>query len=154
MHILLCHHVAEDLAEYARWRPFLHDIGTFEVKHGVRLGVTNLYSHEVGNPNLPSKLQAVQKHHAHVRWAAVAIGLLVVAALAAGVLSFLRNGPARSLATAVEKSIAVLPFENLSEEKANAFFTDGVQDQILTDLSQIADLKVISRTSVMQYKSG
>src|SRR5213079_916550 len=53
-----------------------------------------------------------------------------------------------------EKSIAVLPFENLSEEKANAFFTDGVQDQILTDLSQIADLKVISRTSVMQYKSG
>src|SRR5437667_4084393 len=52
------------------------------------------------------------------------------------------------------KSIAVLPFENLSEEKANAFFTDGVQDQILTDLSQIADLKVISRTSVMQYKSG
>src|SRR3982074_1616437 len=52
------------------------------------------------------------------------------------------------------KSIAVLPFENLSEEKANAFFTHGVQDQILTDLSQIAELKVISRTSVMQYKSG
>ena len=53
-----------------------------------------------------------------------------------------------------EKSIAVLPFENLSEEKANAFFTDGVQDEILTNLSRIADLKVISRTSVMQYKSG
>jgi TolB-like protein/Tfp pilus assembly protein PilF len=52
------------------------------------------------------------------------------------------------------KSIAVLPFENLSEEKANAFFTDGVQDEILTDLSRIADLKVISRTSVMQYKTG
>ena len=52
------------------------------------------------------------------------------------------------------KSIAVLPFENLSSDKENAFFTDGVQDQILTDLSQIADLKVISRTSVMQYKSG
>ncbi len=53
-----------------------------------------------------------------------------------------------------EKSIAVLPFENLSEEKANAFFTDGVQDEILTDLAKIADLKVISRTSVMQYKIG
>ncbi len=52
------------------------------------------------------------------------------------------------------KSIAVLPFENLSEEKANAYFADGVQDEILTDLSKIADLKVISRTSVMQYKSG
>jgi TolB-like protein len=53
-----------------------------------------------------------------------------------------------------EKSIAVLPFENLSEEKQNEYFADGVQDQILTDLSQIADLKVISRTSVMQYKAG
>jgi len=123
-HILLSRHVAEDLAEYERWRPFLHDIGTFEVKHGARVNVTNLYSDEVGNPNLPSKLQAVKSHHAHVRWAAV------------------------------EKSIAVLPFENLSEEKANAFFADGVQDQVLTNLAQIADLKVISRTSVRQYKSG
>src|SRR6267142_2473647 len=153
-HILLSHHVAEDLAEYERWRPFLHDIGAFEVKHGARVSVTNLYSDEVGNPNLPSKLQAVKKHHARVRWAAVAIGLLVVAALAAALLSFLRKGPARSLATAVEKSIAVLPFENLSEDKANAFFTEGVQDEILTHLARIADLKVISRTSVMQYKSG
>ena len=56
--------------------------------------------------------------------------------------------------TAPEKSIAVLPFENLSEEKANAFFADGVQDEILTDLARIADLKIISRTSVMHYKSG
>src|SRR5712675_1149724 len=153
-HILLSKHVAEDLEQDDRWRPLLHDLGTCEVKHGVRVGVTNLYSDEVGNPNLPSKLQAVKKHHAHVRWAAVAIGLLVVAALAASVLSFLRKGPARSLATAVEKSIAVLPFENLSSDKQNAFFTDGVQDEILTDLAKIADLKVISRTSVMQYKSG
>jgi TolB-like protein/Tfp pilus assembly protein PilF len=53
-----------------------------------------------------------------------------------------------------EKSIAVLPFENLSDEKANAYFADGVQDEILTDLARIADLKVISRTSVMQYGSG
>jgi len=53
-----------------------------------------------------------------------------------------------------EKSIAVLPFENLSRDPDNAFFTDGVQDQILTNLAQIADLKVISRTSVMQYKTG
>src|SRR5205814_47062 len=82
-HILLSRHVAEDLAEYERWRPFLHDIGTFEVKHGVRVSVTNLYSDEIGNPNLPGKLQAVKKHHAHVRWAAVAIGLLVLGAVVA-----------------------------------------------------------------------
>jgi hypothetical protein len=53
-----------------------------------------------------------------------------------------------------EKSIAVLPFENFSEDKAFAFFADGVQDEILTDLAKIADLKVISRTSMMQYKGG
>src|SRR5947209_13317137 len=153
-HILLSRHVAEDLEQDERWRPLLHDLGTCEVKHGTRVSVTNLDSDEVGNPNLPGKLQAVKKHHAHVRWAAVAIGLLVAAALAALVISFLRKGPARSLATAVEKSIAVLPFENLSSDKENAFFTDGVQDEILTDLAKIADLKVISRTSVMQYKSG
>jgi TolB-like protein/Flp pilus assembly protein TadD len=57
-------------------------------------------------------------------------------------------------ATIPEKSVAVLPFENLSDDKQNAYFTDGVQDEILTDLAKIADLKVISRTSVMQYKSG
>ena len=52
------------------------------------------------------------------------------------------------------KSVAVLPFDNLSSNKENAFFTDGVQDEILADLAKIADLKVISRSSVMQYKSG
>jgi TolB-like protein len=51
-----------------------------------------------------------------------------------------------------KKSIAVLPFENLSDQKQNAYFTDGVQDEILTDLARVADLKVISRTSVMQYR--
>src|SRR6266446_3706052 len=152
-HILLSHHVAEDLAEYERWRPLLHDLGTFEVKHGVRVSVTNLYSDEVGNPNLPSKLQAVKKHRAHVRWAAVAVALLVLGAIVGGTFFFLRR-PMRSVSGIVDKSIAVLPFENLSEEKANAFFADGVQDEILTDLAKIADLKVISRTSVMPYKSG
>jgi TolB-like protein/class 3 adenylate cyclase/Tfp pilus assembly protein PilF len=62
--------------------------------------------------------------------------------------------PAANTAAISDKSIAVLPFENLSDEKQNAFFTDGVQDEILTHLSKIADLKVISRTSVMQYKTG
>src|SRR5262245_36768770 len=72
-HILPSHRVADDLAEYERWRPSLHDIGTFEVKHAVPLSVTNLYSDEIGNAKLPSKLQAIKKHRAHVRWAAIAI---------------------------------------------------------------------------------
>src|SRR4029453_9064223 len=64
------------------------------------------------------------------------------------------SSAAPAAASGPEKSIAVLPFENLSSDKENAFFTDGVQDEILTDLAKIADLKVISRTSVMQYKTG
>src|SRR6202030_3210008 len=61
---------------------------------------------------------------------------------------------APSAAAVLDKSVAVLPFENMSRDPDNAFFTDGVQDQILTALAKVADLKVISRTSVMQYKSG
>src|SRR5437773_5736729 len=148
-HILLSKHVAEDLEQDDRWRPLLHDLGTCEVKHGVRVGVTNLYSDEVGNPQLPKKFQALQKHHSHVRWAEVAIALLILGAIAAAFLFVLRR-PTRATLTVAEKSVAVLPFENLSEEKANAFFADGVQDEILTNLARIADLKVISRTSVMQ----
>ena len=152
-HILLSHHVAEDLAEYERWRPFLHDIGTFEMKHGVRVTVTNLYSDEVGNPQLPSKLLAVRRHRAHVRWAGIVAALVVLAAVVGGAFFFL-HPPMRSASAILDKSIAVLPFENLSSDKENAYFTDGVQDEILTYLAKIADLKVISRTSVMQYKSG
>jgi len=152
-HILLSRHVAEDLAEYERWRPFLHDIGTFELKHGVPVSVSNLYSDEVGNAKLPTKLQAVRKHRAHVRWAEIGAALVVLGAIIAGILFFAR-GPTTSALRVLDKSIAVLPFENRSEDKANAYFTDGVQDEILTDLAKIADLKVISRTSVLQYKSG
>jgi adenylate cyclase len=152
-HILLSQHVAEDLEQYPRWRPFLHDIGTFEVKHGVRVSVTNFYSDEVGNPKLPSKLQTVRKHRAHMRRSVAAISLLVLAVIIAGAFFFLRQS-IQTAPAVIEKSIAVLPFENLSSDKENAYFTDGVQDEILTDLAKIADLKVISRTSVMQYKSG
>ena len=116
-HILLSRHVAEDLEQYPRWRAYLHDLGECEVKHGVTIGLANLYDREIGNSQLPKQMQPV----------------------------------APEVST---KSIAVLPFENLSEEKANAFFADGVQAEILTHLARIADLKVISRTSVMQYKSG
>jgi TolB-like protein/Tfp pilus assembly protein PilF len=152
-HILLSKHVAEDLEQDDRWRPLLHDLGTCEVKHGVRVGVTNLYSDEVGNPQLPKKFQTLQKHRSRARWAEVAIAFLVLAAVVVAFMVVSRR-PIRSTLAAPEKSIAVLPFENLSDEKQNAYFADGVQDEILTNLSRIADLKVISRTSVMQYKTG
>ena len=151
-HILVSKHVAEDLEEYEQWRPLLHDLGSCEVKHGMQVAIVNLWSDDVGNRQLPQKFQALRKQRARVRWAQVAAALLLLAGIAAAFVLVSKKS-ARSTSIVPEKSIAVLPFENLSEEKANAFFTEGVQDEILTHLARIADLKVISRTSVMQYKS-
>src|SRR5205823_6524187 len=116
------------------------------------IDIANLYSDGVGNSELPKKFQALKKHQTHVRWAKATIALLVLATVAAAFLYVLRR-PTRSLLSIAEKSIAVLPFENLSEDKANAYFAEGIQDEILTRLSKIADLKVISRTSTQQYQS-
>jgi len=160
-HILLSQHVADDLEQYPRWRSHLHDLGECEVKHGVRVHAVNLYVDEVGNPEVPDKfkrpdvgaaLPAAKEAPSKLtipKWAMIGA---VVALIVMGVLLWSKRTP--NISAAPDKSIAILPFENLSEEKANAFFADGVQDEILTDLSKIADLKVISRTSVMQYKSG
>src|ERR1700730_2674844 len=152
-HILLSKHVAEDLEEYEQWRPLLHDLGVCEVKHGARVSIVNLHADEVGNPQLPKKIQALKKRSVRLRWAMALATLLALAAIIAGFVLFSRRLAHPALAAA-EKSIAVLPFENLSSDKENAYFADGVQDEILTYLAKIADLKVISRTSVMPYKSG
>src|SRR5438093_5555 len=152
-HILLSKHVAEDLEEYEHWRPLLHSLGESEVKHGVRVGIVNLYADEIGNPQLPKKFQALKKHSARMRWSAVATALVALGLIVAGTAVFSRYRVRPTLA-APEKSIAVLPFENLSEDKANAYFADGIQDEILTRLSKIADLKVISRTTQQHYKSA
>jgi serine/threonine protein kinase/Tfp pilus assembly protein PilF len=115
-------------------------------------------------------VEAHRQRRARVAVAAAAILILGISAFA--ILWPLSKGhpPARGLGVTdrtaaltkkpplnlvvLEKSIAVLPFENRSEEKQNAYFADGVQGEILTDLAKVADLKVISRTSVMQYRSG
>jgi TolB-like protein/class 3 adenylate cyclase len=152
-HILLSKHVAEDLEEYEKWRPFLHDLGTCEAKHGVRVSVVNLYDAQIGNAKLPRRFETLQKRRTRLRWAEATAALLTLAAIVAGIAIFSRYRVGSTLA-APEKSIAVLPFQNLSADPENAFFTDGVQDEILSDLAKIADLKVISRTSAMQYKSG
>ena len=152
-HILLSKHVAEDLEEYEKWRPLLHDLGSCEVKHGVRVSVVNLYADQFGNAKVPRRFETVQKRRKRLRWVETAAALLALAVIVGGIAMFSRYRMRSTLAVP-EKSIAVLPFENLSEDKANAFFADGVQDEILTGLSRVADLKVISRTSVMQYKAG
>ena len=152
-HVLVSKRVADDLGEYEHWRPLLHDLGECEVKHGMRVSIANLHADQVGNPQPPKKFQTLKKHSARMRWAATTAALLALAAIVAGIAMFSHNR-VRSTLAAPEKSIAVLPFENLSEEKANAYFADGIQDEILTRLSKIADLKVISRTSTQHYKSA
>jgi TolB-like protein/class 3 adenylate cyclase len=172
-HILLSKHVADDLEQYRQWRCHLHDLGECEVKHDVRVHLVNLYTDELGNRGVPKKFQQTKEQPPATsvsaaksgRRSAGLIAALIIATAAITAAGFYffshRTGPSAQSSAPTpapvsipEKSIAVLPFENLSEEKANAFFTDGVQDQILSDLAQIADLKVTSRTSVMQYKSG
>jgi len=157
-HILVSKHVAEDLEQYDHWQSCLHELGECEVKHGVRVHLFNLYTDDVGNSELPEKFKssaaatippARQNRRSLLLLAATG---LVVAGLIAFWFTRKNAGPAATAAP--EKSIAVLPFENLSSDKENAYFADGIQDEILTRLSKIADLKVISRTSTQHYKSA
>src|SRR5207248_1772991 len=83
-HILVSKHVAEDLEEYEHWRPLLHDLGTCEVKHGMRVGIANIYADQVGNPQLPKKFQALKKRSAQLRWAMTTAALLALVAIVAG----------------------------------------------------------------------
>jgi TolB-like protein/class 3 adenylate cyclase len=169
-HILLSRRVAEDLEQYRQWQQCLHDLGECEAKHGVRVHVFNLYTDKVGNPNVPAKLKLAISSagaRARLRRRLTIAAILAITALILGsgfwviahrsTLKSASGTTARTSNAVVavpEKSIAVLPFENLSKDEENAYFAGGVQDEILSDLAKIADLKVISRTSVMKYKSG
>src|SRR5882757_3914995 len=167
-HILLSKHVAEDLEHYPRWQPYLHDLGEYEVKHGVRVSIVNLYTDDVGNAAVPTRLAAQKRSSATGKRSAGFRTLLVAAAILIGlgvpaliftpaILKSLRSstGGVKAASSSIpEKSIAVLPFENRSRDPDNAYFADGIQDEILTRLSKIADLKVISRTSTQHYKSA
>src|SRR4029434_2413624 len=178
-HILLSAHVAEDLAQYRHWQPCLHNLGECEVKHGLRLHLFNLCKDNLGNPQVPEKLRRKRgwKQESDIarpvslprRPRSLLVLALVVAALAMVIISLTffqrvslkmtRSTPPEETAgkgavLIPEKSIAILPFENLSGDKANAYFADGIQGEILMRLSKIADLKVISRTSTQHYKSA
>ncbi|MGI8957950.1 MAG: protein kinase domain-containing protein [Chthoniobacterales bacterium] len=101
---------------------------------------------------IAARLQVMPRRGARVP--ALASAGLALAALALAFYVYLSRPATQPIVAVPEKSIAVLPFENLSNEKESANFADGVQDELLTDLSHIAELKVVSRTSVMQYRRG
>jgi len=151
-HILLSKRAADDLAEYRQWQPHLHEVGACEVKHGVKLSVVNFYMGNVGNPNLPKKFKRLK---AASRRNVGLIAAFVVLILLGAIFWISRHwSPLQTNLGPIipEKSIAVLPFESYSDNNENAYFADGVQDDILTNLAKVADIKVISRTSVMKYR--
>jgi TolB-like protein/Flp pilus assembly protein TadD len=164
-HILLSKHVADDLVPYPRWNRHLHDLGECEVKHGRKIFLVNFYTAELGNPQLPEKLKRAQQEEAPKAFGAagrlpptfrrkhvlIATGALFVVTAVTGFWFYSRKAVITS--SRPEKSIAILPFENLSEEKANAYFAEGIQNEILTRLATVRDLKVISRTSTAKYQS-
>ncbi len=161
-HILLSKRVAEDLAHSRRWTPYLHDLGECAVKHGVPIFLVNFHGDGFGNSELPKLVQQSQSEQAAKtagRTApptfrrvniAMAACVLLLAAASATIWFYSRHKPATLLPE--EKSIAVLPFQNFSIEKENAFFADGIQDDILTSLAKIKELRVISRSSVMAFR--
>jgi TolB-like protein/class 3 adenylate cyclase/Flp pilus assembly protein TadD len=163
-HILLSKRVAEDLAHYAHWQPRLHDLGEIEVKHGGVVSVFNLYGEGFGNAQVPTPIKEqsrrlfprrTHKQASRRRNIARAVALLfVLMAIGVSLGMFFRNRARVSTGTEFvpQKSIAVLPFDNFSDDKQSTYFADGIQDDILTALSQVSDLKVISRNSVMQYR--
>jgi len=176
-HILLSAHIAEDLAEVGHWKAYLHDLGVCEVKHGLRLHLFNLYKDSLGNPRVPEKLRHRRRQTTDrtvrpltsARWSRMSLVVALLGSALALLIGSLLLSHRISLsdimapvvrsktgdwAAIPEKSIAVLPFENLSGQKENIYFADGVQDEILTGLTKVADLKVISRTSTLQYKSS
>jgi TolB-like protein len=161
-HILLSQRIAEDLEQFKHWRPHLYHLGACEVKHGEKIDIVNLFTAELGNREQPKKFQQAKATltapptSAPVakpapRSRTLIAALIVAAAAATGFYIFSHRSGAKAIP---EKSIAVLPFENLSRDPDNAYFADGIQDEILTRLAKIADLKVISRTSTQHYKSA
>ena len=170
-HILLSKRAADDLAEFDRWRPYLHELGRCEGKHGMKLDLVNFFDDKTGNPAVPTKLQfrpqgqspdVERSSYLGSKRHKVAIGaLLLLIAAACIVYSVLRSpwprnpGPSGTGETErlPDKSVAVLPFESIGKDKSDSTFADGVEDEIQTDLGRVAALKVIGRTSTRQYPS-
>lgn len=164
--ILLSKRIAEDLAQYAQWRPYLYDLGECDVKHAVKVGIVNLYTGDLGNPALPEKLkreQEIQSAPAAPIGAEVTRrrkfvlgGVLFLGALAltagfwfiahrAGQKSTLTPGPAS------ERRIAVLPFKPLIAENRDQVLELGMADTLITKLSNTRRIIVSSLNAVRKY---
>src|SRR5438477_1047263 len=128
-HILVSKRVAEDLQQYSRWRPDLHDLGEVEVKHGERVHVFNFYTDDAGNSDLPKKVTGAAAQPRRVT-----------------------APPAKKSAKSERPSICVLPFANMSGDPEQEYFSDGISEDTITDLSKISALHVVSRNTAFTFK--
>ena len=127
-HILISERVADDLAQDRLWQPLLHELGEIEVKHGVKLGIVNLYNAELGNPQAPQRLSTQAAPAKEPLASSTAVPEIP------------------------EKSIAVLAFVNMSNDPENEFFSDGIAEDIINALTKVKALRVASRTSSFAFK--
>ncbi|MFI5089317.1 MAG: adenylate/guanylate cyclase domain-containing protein [Terriglobales bacterium] len=153
-HILVSKSVADVLGQVGIWRDMLHDLGEAEVKHGVMLHIYNLYSDEIGHRELPHKLQTAPKTAISAtargrRRMLVAVGVLMAVLAVAAAFWLRRAGRGSAGGT---PSIAVLPFVDMSSEKNQEYFSDGLAEELLNDLAKIPGLRVAARTSSFQFK--
>jgi adenylate cyclase len=128
-HILLSKRVAEDLQQYSRWRSHLHDLGEVEAKHGERIHIFNFYTDEAGNPERPTKIGGAKPNYGATKLPAP-----------------------KTAAKAQRPSICVLPFANMSGDPEQEYFSDGISEDIITDLSKISALHVVSRNTAFTFK--
>jgi len=161
-HILLSKRVAEDLEQYRQWRPYLHELGECEVKHGARVSLVNLYGDEVGNPAIPEKLKKERETSAaapsikpaKLRKPALLTGaILVTTALVIGfwASSHRHSQKMANVLTSPEKRIAVLPFKPLVPENRDQVLEMGMADSLIAKLSNIREIVVRSLNSVRKY---
>ena len=170
-HILLSKRVADDLAPYARWNAFLHELGDCEVKHGRKIGLVNYYTDEIGNAEPPAKCRTpsgasvaaagrstspASSFHA-AKPALIAGIALVVIAFAVGSLVFFRPKILRSWKNSgatptSSRSIAVLPFENASNDPNAEYLSEGISEALINSLTELQQLRVIARSTAFHYK--
>jgi TolB-like protein/Tfp pilus assembly protein PilF/class 3 adenylate cyclase len=175
-HILLSKRVADDLEQYPRWRPLLHELGECEIKHGTRIFVVNVYSDEWGNAKLPEKFNpqqdgmkaatstdaSVRKSNA-MRWAGIAAVILILGGMGAWFFRFQSSlkEPAHAVgassmtspgSSVIEKSIAVLPFDNASGNADTEYLSDGISEALINSLTELHQLRVIARSTAFRYK--
>ena len=156
-HILVSRNVAEALSQVSQWQPLLHELGEVEVKHGVRLRLSNLYDAEIGNAEMPTKLKVQSaasagylvseiKRHRRGITAALLIGLLAVIGLGYWFFSL------REATTKQIESIAVMPFVNESGNADLEYLSDGMTETLISSLSHLQNISVKARSSVFRYK--